>query len=497
MGQVSVAFVNAVPSVTLTASATSIAALSGVTFNWDANIRPCVFSVSGPQPQTFSSAPTSPHASWQDAQLVLGQYVYTIACGTGANGASASTTVTYTGTPRLSVFQGPYAAIAGQVFLVQYQSNLAPCVRSGGAPGDGWSATSMAPYANINVVESTGGNYTYNITCGTVPQSLQSQTTVTVAAAPPQVVISADKTVTGVGQPVTITWSSNVSPCQAMGGSAGDGWGGPIASSGSQTVSEATRNLYSYAVSCGAPPLNASSMVSVNFLPFGPPSLQASPTSAQVGQSVTLTWSSMDGSSCAASGGTPNDGWATSRDSSGNFQVRETVAGTYTYTLTCGTAPDSSVMITFSPPPPVPLSAPPPSVQLAASLATATVGTPMTLTWTTANVDSCTAGGGNSSDGWTGALSPAGGSQNVSESNAGTYAYSITCSETGQSTTATSSATVNVNAAPMVTVSGSSGRGGGGAVNWFELAFLGTMLASRARQTRAARYQPTAWPSLR
>ncbi len=485
-GQASVTFVNAAPSVTLTASATSVAALTDVTFNWDANVRPCVFSVSGPQAQTFSSAPTSPHGSWQDSQLALGQYVYTIACATGALSTSASQTVTYTGTSRLSVFQGPYAAIAGQTFLVQYQSNLAPCVLTGGAAGDGWSGTSKAPYANINVVESTGGNYTYNITCGTGSQSLQAQTTVTVAAAPPKVVVSADKTVTGIGQAVTITWSSNVSPCQATGGFPGDGWVGSLASSGSQTVVETAVNLYSYGVSCGAPPLNALSFVSVNFLPFGPPSLQASPTGAQVGQSVTLTWSSMDGSSCTASGGAINDGWAGSQPSSGSFQVRESTPGMYTYDLICGTAPPSSVMITFSAPSSVPLQAPPPIVQLAANIASVAAGSPVTLTWTTANVDSCTAGGGNSSDGWTGALGPGGGSLQVSESTAGTYSYSITCSESGQSASATSSTTVTVNGASTVTVTGSSGSngksGGGGALNWLELAFLGTVLALHVGQ---------------
>ena len=496
-GQASVTFVNAAPRATLTASTTSVASLNPVTFNWDANIRPCVFSVAGPQSQTFSSAPSSPHASWQDAELALGAYVYTIACGTGSSTATAAQTVTYTGTPFLNVFQGPYNAIAGQIFLVQYQANLAPCVLTGGTPGDGWSGSSTATHANFYVVEAVAGNYTYIVSCGTGPQSQQAQTTIAVLAAAPKVVVSADKTVTGIGVPITITWSSNVSPCQANGGGPGDGWGGALATSGSVTLSETTRNLYFYGVACGAPPLDASSSVSVNFLPFGPPSLQANPTGAQVGQSVTLTWSSMDGSSCSASGGTANDGWAAGRGNSGTFQVRESAAGTYTYTLTCGTAPQSSVTVSFSAPPAISLPAPPPSVQLVGGTPTVTAGTAVTLTWTTANVDSCTASGGNSSDGWTGALNPSGGSQSVTESSAGTYAYSITCSETSQSATATSSTTVNVNTAPTVTVSGNSGntsagKSGGGALTWLELVLLGMLripaaYIERARSARKIR----------
>lgn len=482
-GQASVTFVNAAPSVMLTASATSVASLTEVTFGWDANVRPCLFSVNGPLSQVFSSAPTAPHASWQDSEQALGDYTYTIACGGGANAVTATKTVTYTGTPVLNVFEGPYAAIAGQPFLVQYLANLAPCVLTGGAPGDGWSGTLAATHANIYVQETSGGSYTYTATCGTGSQSRQAQTTIAVAAAPPTVVMSVDKTVTSVGQPVTITWSSNVSPCVASGGSPGDGWGGSVATSGSQTVSETTRNSYYYGVSCGAIPLNATSSVSVNFLPFGPPSLQASPTSAEVGQAVTLTWSSVDGSTCEAYGGTVTDAWAGNRDPAGSFQLRETVAGTYTYGLACGAAPQSSVMISFSMPPPVPLSTPPPSVQLSANVATTTAGTPVTLTWTAANADSCTAGGGSSSDKWSGALSPSGGSQAVSESGAGTYSYSITCFDTSQSASATSTTTINVSAAPTVTVTGNSSgsSGGGGGLTWLELAFLAWLAKARRR----------------
>jgi hypothetical protein len=484
--QTTVTFVNAAPGVTLTASAMSIAANTPVTLNWDANVRPCALSITGPRSYTYPAA-FAPHGSTQVGDFVLGQFVYTITCGTGTSSVSASQTVTYTGTPQLSVFQGPNAAIAGQSFLVQYAGNLLPCTLAGGSPGDGWSGSATTPNANVDVFESVGGSYTYTITCGTGSQSLQAQTTIAVAGAPPKVTLSADKAVAGLGQAVTLTWSANVSPCQASGGFPGDGWGGSVATSGSQTVSETSRNSYTYSVLCGVPPSNAAASVSVNFLPSGPPSLQASPTGAQVGQSVLLTWSSMDGSSCTASGGTDNDGWAGSRAASGSFQLRETAAGNYTYALSCGTAPESNVTVTFSPPAAVPLPPPPPSVQLAASVATVTVGTPVTLTWTTVNVDSCTAGGGSAADGWTGALSPGGGSLNVSESTAATYSYSITCYQAGQSTSATSSTAVTVNNVPAVTVTGSSGgsgHSGGGALEWFELAFLGTVLARRASRTR-------------
>ena len=479
--QATVVFANGAPSVSLASSASSAASNSNVTLSWDANVGPCTLGASGPQP--LSGFAVSPHDSRQVGELVLGSYLYTVACGTGANTASASTTVTYTGTPRLSIFPGPSLAIAGQIFLVQYQSNLAPCVLSGGTAGDGWSGTVQLPNANINVQEPAAGSYTYSITCGTAPQSLSGQTTVAVAAAAPMVTVSSDKSFAGVNQPVTISWNSNVSPCQASGGVAGDGWGGALATSGSQTLTETTTNLDLYRVACGVSLLSASSYVSVNWLPYGPPTLQALPTAAQVGQTVTLTWSSMDGSDCEFSGGTANDGWAGSGGPSGSFALRESSPGTYFYYVSCGSAPQSHVAISFASAPSVPLPPPPASVQLGANITTATTGAAVMLTWTTANVDSCVASGGSSADGWMGTVSATGGSQTVTEANAGTYKYSITCSTTGQAMNVASSATVEVNAAPMVTVTaspGGAGKSGGGGLTWLEIMTLGAALAMRA-----------------
>ncbi|MGC1459458.1 MAG: hypothetical protein WA825_14375 [Steroidobacteraceae bacterium] len=486
--QATVVFAAGPASVTLTPATASIVSNGSVTLNWDANVRPCSLSETGPQNGAAIAEP--PHNSIPVGAFVLGIYTYTLTCGSGTNSASAASIVTVTGTPRLQAFEGPITPIANQSFLVQYQSDLAPCTLSGGAAGDGWAGTSPNPNDNVYVVETAGGSYTYNVTCGTGAQSLSSQVTVSVAAAAPMVTVSASRSAAALGQPVTISWSSNVSPCQATGGVTGDGWGGAIASSGSQTVTEAASNSDSYGVSCGVNPLNASSYVSVNFVVLGPPYFQASPTSAQVGQSISLTWSSVDGSSCVLSGGSATDGWAGNAAASGSAQVNESVAGAYTYTVTCGTAPAATLMITFAAIPSVPSPPPPPTVQLTASTSEATAGNPVTLSWSTANVDSCTAGGGDSTVGWSGAVSSTGGSQTVTETTAGSYAYSITCAATGQMANVSSSTTVTVTAMPTVVVSGGGSTGGksggGGAVTWLELLFFGTAIAARRLRSRHA-----------
>jgi hypothetical protein len=488
--QTTVTFANADPHVTLSASASNVPSLTSVTFNWDANVRPCAFSVAGPESQLFPQAPTAPHASQVASELALGQYVYTVTCGTGTNSAQASKSVTYTGTPRLYVFASPNPPVAGDLYLVQYQGNLAPCAFTGGTPGDGWAGgSSTSPNDNIRVTESAAGTYTFVATCGTGTQVLQAQTTITFASEPPRVVMTVDKTVLGVGQNITITWSSNISPCQATGGSSTDGWAGAVASSGTRVLTETTPNLYFYGVNCSAPPSTPASFVNVNFLQFGPPSFQATSTSAQVGQSVTLTWQSADGSSCNALGGSPGAGWTGSRAASGTFDLRESAAGTYTYSITCGSAPGASLTVSFSTPPSIPSpTKPPPSVQLTANATTVTAGDPVTLTWTTANADSCARGGGNASDLWTGSANAAGGSQQVRESSAGTYTYGITCYADFQPVIATATATVTVNTAvttPTVTVTGTSG-GGGGAMAWLDIVTLAALTMLRRRNCAGA-----------
>jgi uncharacterized protein (TIGR03118 family) len=59
-------------------------------------------------------------------------------------------------------------------------------------------------------------------------------------------------------------------------------------------------------------------------------SLTLNPTSIALGQSATLTWSSSQGTSCAAS-----EGWSGAEPATGTAEVTPTATGTVTYALTC------------------------------------------------------------------------------------------------------------------------------------------------------------------
>jgi len=124
-----------------------------------------------------------------------------------------------------------------------------------------------------------------------------------------------------------------------------------------------------------------------------------------------------------------------------------------------------------------------------------TAGTAFIVTWTNQSVTSCTASGGTSGDGWTGSMSVHGGQQQVTESMAGSYTYTLTCDS--------ASAPVTASAKVMVAGTSSGGgssdppessRGGGGAVGWLTLGGL-FLMACRIVQRRLV--TPLRWVKAR
>jgi len=123
------------------------------------------------------------------------------------------------------------------------------------------------------------------------------------------------------------------------------------------------------------------------------------PCSVDYGNSVALSWSSQNASVCWTAGGTPDwtaNGWNLNapRNSSGAFGP---VTSTITYTIYCentangttNTVSDSVQVTTSGPPTPVV------DLRCNGSTGPCTVlsGTNVTLSWTTANVATCTASG--------------------------------------------------------------------------------------------------------
>jgi hypothetical protein len=205
-------------------------------------------------------------------------------------------------------------------------------------------------------------------------------------------------------------------------------------------------------------------------VPPGTPSITLNPTSITSGQSSNLTWSSINTTSCTASGTGPN--WSGSQPTSGSEAEAPTAVGSYTYSLSCsnavGTSSTASATLTVT------AVQPPAAPTVTLSPTSVTAGTPTTLSWSSTNATSCTASGS-----WSGS-EPTSGSETVTPSAAGTDSYTLVCSNAGGSSAATT-------AVLTVTVAASSSGHGGGAFDLTSLAALASALGLAWRRRRTLR----------
>ena len=163
--------------------------------------------------------------------------------------------------------------------------------------------------------------------------------------------------------------------------------------------------------------------------------LSVNPTTIGAGQTVTLTWSSTNATSCSASGG-----WSGARDTSGT-ETSAALSATTAFTLTClggGTQATATATATVTPPPTVTLTAEPAAI---------IVNTSTTLTWSSTNATACTA-----SDGWSGSRAVSG--TESSGPLAATTTFTLTCTGAGGSTAQQVTVTAAPPPAGMVVLSG-------------------------------------------
>jgi len=144
-----------------------------------------------------------------------------------------------------------------------------------------------------------------------------------------------------VGGSTTITWSAvNAANCTASGS-----WSGTLAISGTQTLKPTAAGTLTYTLTCAnsAGASTASTATLIVTTPGVPaaPMLTLAATSVAVGSSTTISWTSANAASCAASGS-----WSGTLAPSGTQTIKPTAAGTLTYTLTCANSSGSSAAST-------------------------------------------------------------------------------------------------------------------------------------------------------
>jgi Subtilase family len=247
---------------------------------------------------------------------------------------------------------------ADTAFIVPVMSLAAGAVPVGGSTTLTWSTISAAscmasgswngPVATSGsqVVTITSGTInTYSLTCTNAAGASATNSVSLTDVAPALPILTLSTNSISLGDSATMTWSSaNASSCTASGN-----WSGTLAAYGRLTVTPTTGGTQTYALSCSNA-VGTSSITSADLTVLAPPAaptLTLDKTSIVLGDSVTLTWSSANATSCTASGS-----WTGSDGGSGSVTVTPTDVGTQTYSLTCanstGSSPATSVALSVT-----------------------------------------------------------------------------------------------------------------------------------------------------
>lgn len=396
------------------------------------------------------------------AITTAGDYTYNLSCEGAGGSAEESRVLTVSASapaapPTVSFTAQPAFLQPGQSSTFSWTaSNATSCTASGGTGTDGWQGTrpvssTASSIGPLNVV----GNYSYTLTCSGDGGSASKSIVLVVSSSPlpPPVTVSIDVSPVQIvaGSSANLSWTSaNADTCLASGS-----WSGPQALMGSavSTGTLSTPGVYSFTLSCSGSGGTASS-TAVTSLTVKPAAasiatLSATPSTLQTGQSVTLSWTTSDATSCTASGGSGADAWSgTVPVSSAGMSIGPLNAGNYVYTLTCtgpgGASAPRSVNVTVSNSPAAPL------ITVFTTLQTdILVGQSTTLIWSSIGATTCTASGGTGSDGWGGAVATTGVGLVVGPIGAaGSVVYTLTCTGPG-GTSAPTSVTIHVSALPI------------------------------------------------
>ncbi len=390
-----------------------------------------------------------------------GQVTYSITCTATGMVGFATVTVDWQLIPAFVSLtgSGPTAYAGGMVSL-QWAANTQPCTASGGTSGDGWAGT-KAKSGSQSVQASVLGDVTYTLTCGTGTRTATSQYTIAVVA-PSASPIVGDANQMLPGQLVTLQFGGGGS-CVASGGAPGDGWAGPLSSSTQVAgmlgytvqVTETVAGTYTYTVTCsgvGATAnLSNTTSTTLTFAGSQPTaSLSAGPSPEETTGVLNLAWTSnVRPCNITYTGPGSQAGTVTGTDMSspvGTALDGQEVAGSYVYTLTCGTgqsqAQSNATVVWFTNAPAVTLNVGNPWP----------LNSPTPIMWQS-NVYPCTGTGGLAGDGWAGSKTKALGYQAVTESTLGAVTFGITCGTGSQIVQAQASTTVIT---PIVSITSNS-----------------------------------------
>jgi hypothetical protein len=223
-------------------------------------------------------------------------------------------------------------AVGGTTSLTWSTINATSCVASGNDPN--WTGT-LAANGTQMVTLATSGTNTYTLTCTNGAGTSAANTVYLTSVVPAEPTLTITATSINLGQSATISWSSaTAASCTASGS-----WSGPLPTSGSEIVTPSAGGTKTYSLICAnaVGPSPANSVTLAVDAPPVAPTLTLTAPSIAVGSSTTISWSSVNATSCTASGT-----WTGTLATSGTQTLTPTTEGAYTYSLICSNAAGAS-----------------------------------------------------------------------------------------------------------------------------------------------------------
>lgn len=316
---------------------------------------------------------------------------------------------------------------------ITWTSNVSPCDVSGG----NLSLTDQASSGTATPTQSTTGDVTYTVSCGSGPAAASGSATISYIT--PSLIFEANATDRIVGEQFGLQWLAWADTCTPSGGAPNDGWAtsefGPTTTSYYPIV--ATAGTYTYTLTCSSGAISVTQSVTATFENNAPyVTASASPTSVVYSASpadyITVNWTT-NLSFCQVSS-TPFLGDAVGPTSpfpgfsiDGPMIIAPVQPGTYSVSVACNAVGQSAatstpITVTVAHPPP-------PTASISVSPANVVIPEQFTVTWSSTNAGSCTTGGNIQGSGaiWGGALATTSGSQVLSANTPGQYTIAVTC----------------------------------------------------------------------
>ncbi len=362
-------------------------------------------------------------------------YSFILTCSNKAGSAfDNANVVVIPKAPVVSLSVAPTSITTGSSAKLTWSATNSPT--SCTASGD-WSGSKAASGNESTGTLNTAKAYLYSLTCTNAGGTgFVNNVRLNVNLPPaPTVTLSASPISVKTGSSSSLSWTTGNSPSSCT--ASGDWSGSKSTSGGTQSTGTlSTVKTYSYTLTCsnagGSNSATTSVSVSSGSVTSAPVvTIAVSPTTIGTGSSSTISWSATNSpTACTASGS-----WSGSQGPSGSTSTGvKSSAGSFTYTLTCsnsaGSGSKSATLTVVATP----------VISISVSPSTITSGSNATLSWSATNSPtSCTASGA-----WSGTKS-ASGSQTVTQSTAGNYTYSISCTNSGGSSS--NSTVLAVNAA--------------------------------------------------